>query len=196
MASKILRSSLRKQAWHNPHYVFWANYMELKHALETLKKPEVSFKLSADYHQLEMIALDIVRLLHNYLSAAYTLKEHTYKLREIYKDTDFEKEYEIEKNKAFVDSPISEFVKRLRNYVLHAGLPLTSTAFQLGNFQTLIRLNTRQLLESGEFTGKARQYLETLGDNVILDQVIEEHAGIVLKFYDWLFKRQQEIQSG
>jgi hypothetical protein len=168
----------------------------LKGALDSLTKPEVSARVWTDENQLNMLSLHIIRLLHNYLSAAYTLRDHTYKLRDIYGDTDFGAEYEVKKNEAFADSPLAQFVQRFRNYTLHAGLPLASTSLELDNLQSFIHLNVKHLRSSGEFTGKARQYLESLGDNVRLDKIIEEHAQVVLDFYKWLHERQKDLHFG
>lgn len=146
------------RGWHSAHYIFRGNYRQLKRALDELAKPEVALKIWTDDEQLEMISLQIIRLLHNYLAAAYTLKDHTYKVREIYEDTRFLEEYEAKKREAFADSPLSQFIQRFRNYTLHAGLPFTSTEMNLGSGETSIHLDVIQLRASRYFTGKTRDF--------------------------------------
>ena len=55
------------------------------------------------------------------------------------------------------------------------------------------RSTPTNLRASRYFTGKTRDFLETLGDTVRLDEIINAHARIVLEFYDWLYKRQVEL---
>lgn len=70
---------------------------------------------------------EVDRLLHNYLAAASTLRDHTRRLWRQYPPADpaLIAEYDQRVREAFTESPLVQFVQRLRNYSTHSQLPVS-----------------------------------------------------------------------
>lgn len=68
---------------------------------------------------------EVDRLLHNYLAAASTLRDHIRRLWQQHPPADpaLIAEYDQRVREAFAESPVVQFVQRLRNYSTHSQLP-------------------------------------------------------------------------
>lgn len=182
----------------NTRYIFVSNDRQLMQALAAFREPRAVL-LWNDHDSMEMYQLEIVRLLHNYLASSNTLVDHTRVLVEdLYRKTDFWKEYEAKKKEIFVDSQLAQFVKRLRNYMLHSVLPFTSTTMrfkkgQQSDLDCFVNLDLTKLRLWDGWTSKAREYLNCPEDRVRLDELAMAYTGLVTDFYDWFDKRQHEL---
>ena len=69
---------------------------------------------------------EVDRLFHNFLAAATSLRDHTRRLWQKYPPPDpaLAAEYQKRVKQTFADSPLANFVQRLRNYSMHQKLPV------------------------------------------------------------------------
>jgi hypothetical protein len=89
--------------------------------------------------------------------------------------------------------------------MVHKGLPLTSTRlmFRLGitsetnKLDSFVMLKIKNLRNWKKWSEnkKAKEYLETLDDTVRLDEIVESYRLLVVEFYKWFDKRQEEIHK-
>jgi hypothetical protein len=129
-ASEGFRVRNKIRNLQNSYNIFSGNHMNLISVLNDYEKPEVFVpSLSEDRREdLSAFLGEVMRIFDNYLAGAGTLVDHTRVFTvEMYEATPFEAEYQRRKDERLKSSPIVQFVQRLRNYMLHTALPVTST---------------------------------------------------------------------
>jgi len=182
-------------------YVFNQNYNELKQFLVAYAKPDVALEISrvGNRKKLDAFMMEVTRRLHNYLASAMSLVDHSFLLvRALYKGTAFEKEYHIERNRRFAESPQFQFVQQLRNYALHESIidAVAITSFGRDKpLDTSIKLQLETLRTWKGWKGRAREYLKKMPEDVKLLDLIESYTAEVKGFYDWINIRQQQIHK-
>lgn len=132
-------------------------------------------------------ALD--RHLHNMIASAVKLVDHTRVLLKNYPESAFAAEF-ARLNSAVADSQGTEFLRRLRNYLLHVGVaPISTTMTWVpGQMDLRIWLDSRALLEWPGWTAPARRFIETQeGDGVHIREVVENYAAAMEDLYRWVF---------
>ena len=170
------------------YFVFSRNYGELRRALEGFSNSKKTFELldSRSREKLDIIISEVIRLLHNYLTSAKTLIEHTrIVIREWYKETDFLQEYNDEVKARFSNNSLAAFIQELRNYSLHYTLPLANASFSVnmieggkgGTIDFAFILNKSSLLHwSGWKKNKqAMEYLNNSEDEISVNLISEEY---------------------
>ncbi len=181
--------------------VFMGNYLDLRNTLSDFRKPEIGIPLSdmRNRTELDKFHEHAIRFFHNYLAAAKSLVDHTrIFVNDIYKNTEFRKEYDIEVKKRFRDSPLGSFVQDLRNYFLHRRIPLTSATLKWEKgleIENSIMLDVNELRTWDKWSQHAKSYLSSLDSEVDLSIVICEYSSLVNKFYEWLEERQFELHQ-
>jgi hypothetical protein len=128
--------------------------------------------------------------LHNFVSAALALVDHSRNLVRHYPTSPFEDEYEKRKTD-FANAPAVAFVKDLRNYLLHANqAPFMFTLdidFVAHIEATKTQLTCSQLLEWHNWKAQARSYINQAGPAILIADATDEYATLVQSFYEWLF---------
>ena len=109
------------------------------------------------------------------------------------------KEYKDRVKRDFAEAPLHRFMQQLRNHTLHYRLPPTRAinSFRRRDdggheFDNAFWLDVERLREWDDWTGKAREYLEALGDKVKLDDIMDAYEPIVAGFHGWLSARIRE----
>ncbi|MDF9530611.1 hypothetical protein [Bacillus cereus] len=182
-------------------YTLQKNHEEIIRLLNQYETDtNLAFKLSSVNNREDFVAFssEVARLLHNYLASAMTLVDHTRNLfKAEYKDTQFEKEYDNKKEQSFVQSPVSGFVKDLRNYSLHKMLPITGATldYDESGMSHSIFMPKDKLIDWDGWKSKAKEYLNTQGKKIVLLQLINEYTKIVFEFQAWFQEKQNEIHS-
>lgn len=100
-------------------YMFSENEGELVESLEEVTwSPEGWLLFTPPLsHHLQAFRLEIGRLLHNFVASSLSLIDHTRRVkRGLYTDSERENAYDQKLTAAFVNDPLSEFVKGLRQY--------------------------------------------------------------------------------
>lgn len=180
--------------------LFESNADELEHFLSYLTEDQSSFHLADVKNQakLDQAFEEVLRLLHNFVSAAKTLVEHT---RVMYKDL-YEKEKEFpdfeEKKKQLTDIPVIQFVQRLRNLAQHVRLPHLSlvTDYDVNRgIDRRILLKKTDLFQLGDWNKQAKEFLQSQPDLIDLSLVVQDYRTQIHDFYSWMAKRQQDIHG-
>lgn len=143
--------------------------------------------------------------LHNYLAGAKILVDHTrIFVKDMYANTDFEFQCQEKVKQEFAESPVVQFVQRLRNYTLHRSIPVSTTRLNIQRAKPdydrvyisgSITLNVEKLREWDGWNVKSREYIAILGKEVEIITVAEEYRAVTEKFYRWLKERQQEFHQ-
>jgi len=147
-------------------YVFKKNHTELNSAILTYRLPQVYIKLwdIRNRKKLYQFQKEIIRLFHNFLSSSGSLIDHTrIFIRELYENTDFLEEYRNEIKKEFEDSTLAQFIKDLRNYILHKGIPLIKPNLPLEQNKVFFLISVYKLQKWDKWSKKSREYLNNLG---------------------------------
>lgn len=140
--------------------------------------------------------------LHNMVSAAVSAVDQTRPLIDYYAhEAEFVAEWE-KRNRVVRDSPRAQFLRRLRNYLLHYGVaPVMQTMHSISvpipakNWDHLeIKLSADVLLRWKDWTTGARAFLEGFeGDGPQLSQVTQEYADDMMSLYGWLFSQYEVL---
>jgi hypothetical protein len=168
--------------------VFKGNARELRVYLDRHSDPAIALPLWDLNHRERLYAFldEVGRLLHNYLAAVGSLREHTRILWQTYLAED--PAYTEQVQSTFAESGCCLFVQDLRNYTLHSQLPVAHA--HMSGTQTsvdfTVRLSRPDLLRWSGWRSKAKEYLRGLpADEIDLAEVIGEYGKTVTEFYDW-----------
>jgi hypothetical protein len=146
---------------------------------------------------------DVDRLLHNYVTAVFSLKDHSRNTarRLLAEDPndDLAAQYQQRVTDLFAESPLARFVEGLRNMSTHHRLPVTygwSHWSRDDGLEQRVVLNRDRLLESyDDWTAGAKRYLSESGERISLLDVTRDYSARVDDFHAWLraaiFERHQ-----
>lgn len=183
-------------------YVFDRNHDELYQTINLFmtdwEKALQSFKASQE-KGAKIFLNEISRLLLNYLSSAKTLIDHTRKLyQEEYKNLSFSKVYQNKINETFAESPLAKFIQDLRNYSLHRSIPISGFSYDIvstNKDSEKVYLVKKNLLEWNGWTTKAKEFLDTSNEEIILLQLINKYTKKIKEFHEWFHNKQKEIHK-
>lgn len=202
---RILESEGEKVYWkmkalHAAYQAFALNTRELLARIAFIENPANKEKLwNWDRREpMETAQLDAARLLQNFLTSAFVLRDHTGVIvKELYKDHDFQKEYRAKVDETFASSPVAGFVQKLRNWMSHRGLVPLMVQMSFPNDSQIseMLLNLDQLRQYDDWDARAKSYLTTLSSHPRLVDVVKSYVAVVAPFYVWLDRRMGEIHS-
>lgn len=184
---------------NNSYYIFIYNYIELKSKFVEMNKPEniVRFWDVTKLEEHYKFRHEIIRLLHNYLAAAMSLKDHTnLYAKELYFEIDFFQEYKAQIQERFTDIPVAKFVQDLRNYIIHKGLPFSMSSFHYdrkSGTHITVNLELEKLKDWDNWTNSSKTYLNSLSEDFSIETFIREYVFIVSDFHNWFNCRQLVI---
>ena len=149
------------------------------------------------YRQEFWPALD--QRLHNLVASVSSLVDQTRPLVDFYgEEPAFQQEFR-RRNDVVAGNPRSKFVRRLRNYLVHAGVAPLMQSMSLGsdpNQRHLeIRLSSRGLLQWSGFTGEVRQYIEQHEDGLHLYRIVGEYVTEMVELYAWLMAQYPTLHE-
>lgn len=185
------------------------NAEELMHAIEITENGEFAVAAFSEKNKgaSDQIHREINRLVHNYLCAVASYADHSRNfMRQHYAGTSFEADYVAEVQQVFSDSELCRFVRDLRNFMTHRGLPESN--FRL-NFTRIkdeatqsdahggvpceissgVSYKTGRFLEWDGWTAPARRYLSGAGFEVALRVIFEKHIATMEAFESWFIDR-------
>lgn len=167
--------------------VFLGNERELREYLEHHSDPAVAIPLWDVNNRSAFNAFldEVTRLLHNYLAAVGSLRDHTRRLWKAHLPAD---EYNEQVRVSFAESPICTFVQDLRDYALHRQLPFAQgrMTFSQGEQTWAVAIRREELLKSSRWRAQAKDYLANLDDDWIdLLEVVAAYTDTVTHFNDW-----------
>lgn len=134
--------------------------------------------------------------LHNMVSAAASVVDHTRPLVEFYcQDGDFQTSWE-ERNVVVATSPRAQFLRRLRNYLLHSGMAPTTQTMRLGAGKSAedwddltIQLSAEGLLRYDGWNAGHRAFIQSFDGGPPLRRIAFEYAEDMASLYRWLFQQ-------
>ena len=153
---------------------------------------------------LDLVLIELLRYLHNYLASFKTLVDHTRIIMDRdYLDHGFYKDYQSRIYSDFAENPLACFIQNLRNYLLHYSLPSTFSEFNISKdpesgkevVQTRATIKKVPMTHWSGWSVKAREYLDNAEDDIELLNIIKEHEDKVRKFNEWLLKSLIDIHS-
>lgn len=175
-------------------YIFKRNHDELISSIEHFKQPRVM--LLWDDEEIGQFLNEVTRRLHNFVAAAKTLVEHTRIItRELYGDTEFWKEYDAEVTQRFTLNPAVQFVHKLRDYILHRDLPVTSARLSLTDFDSSLLISIEKMRDWDSWTGLSRQYVNTAKDQEKIEDIVRAYTESVISFHSWFYDRHVELHE-
>jgi hypothetical protein len=142
---------------------------------------------------------EVDQRLHNFVSSAIGLVDHTRRLTKYFAPDvpDTVAEYE-RRNASVFDLDEASFLRDLRNYLLHFGVaPLLQTmSFNRredgDTFDHLLKLNAARLLEHDKWSAQSKRYLGGFADRdgpVLRDDVVV-YASAMQELFSWLFAQR------
>lgn len=175
------------------------NALELMEEAKKVQDPDYGIPLMAlaNREAGNQAHRELSRHLHNFVSAAKTLVDHTRVfVEEHYANTNVMKAYQKSVETTFLNDGNAKFVHDLRNYMLHKGPPKTSMYFSYtnhkkddhiqGEAETGIRFETKTLLEWSKWTAPAKKYIENSGKHISVHDCTESYLVTVTNFHDQL----------
>ena len=179
--------------------VFQMNAIELMEAAQRVNDPDQGLALMSQNNREAGIQAhrEISRHVHNFVTSAYTLVDHTRAfMKKHYEGTALLTAYEEQVKVEFATAPVAQFIKRLRNYMTHRGLPNSSMYLHINNDPTTaeptqtmksgVRYDTDELLEWDGWTALDRTYLQQVGEHLPLHQFAQEYLTLVNQHHAWL----------
>jgi hypothetical protein len=174
--------------------VFTGNANELSQFLGKYQEPANAVQLWAldNRDGFERFLDEVDRLLHNFLSAAATIRDHDRRVRRrLLPDDladDLGAQYQQRVDRDFACSPVAQFVQQLRHFALHRRLPIARG--QLSgvpgvSFETRIILHPSDLLKWGKWSLAAKRYIESAGDDIPIEEAVTEYEAAVVAFHEW-----------
>ncbi len=150
-------------------------------------KPEIYRKYYAE----------MIRLILNYSASAASLVDHMRILSDKMEGANPDVYEElIERRTRLADTSVNDFVKRLRNFVLHYGLPIITGQISHTQGDDRIEFDTLpdpdQLRIWGGWKGKSREYMEQ-NNPISLSKTIADYDDLVRPFYDWVFEELKRV---
>lgn len=137
--------------------------------------------------------------LHNLVASVTSLVDHTRPLVEFYsEEPDFQTEFRV-LNAKVAEHPRSKFIRRLRNFLVHAGTaPLVST-MRLGGDASephlQIKLSAEGLLRWSGFHGEARSFIVEHPDGLPLRRIVGEYVTDMVELYEWLLAQYPRLHQ-
>lgn len=136
--------------------------------------------------------------LHNMLASAVSLVDHTRRVRNKYKGTDFYKEL-MTRNNLVRAAPGSTFVRDLRNYLLHYGvLAFVHQISMPSEGSTLVsevHLDCAQLRTWDGWTAPSKSYMTSRGETVHLSATVREYIANMESLYRWVFEQFEGLHG-
>ena len=150
--------------------------------------------------QLYDVMAHIIRMIHNFAAASFSLIDHTRRLYgKLYQTAGEFEDYQPRIETEFINDPLSQFVKGLRQYCQHYKSPdlQISTSWQQGDEKVtkIIELLKDDLIAFGRWNATAKTYLDGLDEKINILEVAQTYHTKVLGFYEWFQSRQMEIHE-
>jgi hypothetical protein len=141
--------------------------------------------------------------LHNQLASAGSLVDHTRRLLDYYQDDcpAMVAAYR-ERNTLVTDMKEASFLRDLRNYLLHYGVPPVLQTLSLGPTEAgttghSIKLSAVRLLEWDGWKQRSRAYLSAFGDRdgPVLGEDVAAYANAMSQLFTWLFEQRLAVNK-
>ncbi len=178
------------------------NKDELIKVAQILEEPKAVPKLWAIDRRDALHALmeEVGRLLHNFLSSVFSLVAYMRSHRKhLYLNSEFDQEIKAEIQKRFINDDDHLIAQGLRNYILHVGFPPVGATLHYvageKDFNSTFNMSIESLLRWDEWSGKQKQALTRMGNEIDILLFVERYFKKVESFHIWLWTRQEDIHK-
>lgn len=143
--------------------------------------------------EFELFFKELLRLFHNYLASIFSLIRHTSNLCKDLDCSNIEKEY-TKKVEDLNSADCVFFIKDLRNFIQHVGLPALSGQFKLENTQNgqvvkqKILFEKEDLLKWKNWSAASKRYISN-NQEINLKIAINQYQALVNQFHKWFIQR-------
>jgi hypothetical protein len=181
------------------------NAAQLREAIELTENPEFMIKAFQLQHDeaSKQVHREVNRLAHNYLCAVSTFVDHSRNfMKQYYAKTPFHADYEAEVQRTFHSSEQARFVRDLRNYLTHRGLPdsnmtlnMVRAEIQRGEKGTDVNVTVgiyyakARLAEWDGWTPPAKRFLSNCPEKIPLREIFVPHFKLMEDFNEWFEDR-------
>lgn len=181
------------------HDIFSNNYNHLCYAIDMFEQ-DIDLCFLTDGPRRDAITLEILCLLHNYSASAFTLVNHSRKLKQKLNNETVNAFYdkEVEKLKG---AEVVVFMKDFRNYVQHRSLPICNRSVSLEiiegtdqySIDNKILLSREELLKwrkgsKSKWTSKSKKYLNRFNSDIDIKLFCKEYYEIIVEFNKAFFE--------
>jgi len=186
-------------------YIFKQNFIDFEKAVDAYtekidQQGVTAFDLRIRQNQIQTFELfrkESARLLHNYLSAWFSLREQTYAAEKALAGTPLLSEIKLKKGEMFNDNSENSFIQGLRNYIQHRSLPLiqskSSVSFEFGQpdfeIDHSLYLDTTELVKWDGWQIPAKQYLDDNPEKIPIKETVKRNFSHIESFNLWLIQR-------
>jgi len=137
--------------------------------------------------------------LHNHISSAVSLVDHTRRLLHYYEAyvPALVKEYE-RRNAIITEMRETAFLRDLRNYLLHVGMAPIIQTLDLGSTHGHhVKLSAARLLEWPKWSARSHAYLSSFADRdgPVLGRDVVAYANAMSDPFTWLFQQRQAVHN-
>lgn len=177
--------------------IFYGNANELLKAINTLSQPTAILLFSVENREELKVSLkNVIRLFHNYIASVKSLIDHTRLcVRKEYGTKDFWNEYNSKIGEIFKDSPISNFIQQLRNYILHKQASIIYVSESQSSIALDVLINKKIICSSGMWNNQSRKFMSSIEGDIKLIDIVNDYTTLVANFYKWFNERQLEIHK-
>jgi hypothetical protein len=184
-------------------YIFDKNFTELTTHIEKQVEPINALRLNyyEQRKELEILQLETLRFLHNYITSAISLIDHTrIYINELYSgNKSFLAEYQNKIDNDFTNNPLAVFIKSFRQYIQHYQTPFISTVSNLTDnpeeLNTRIVISKEDLLLFSGWKSLAKGFIIQLEKDLDINLIIHQYHNLVKEFYKWFQIRQTELHK-
>jgi hypothetical protein len=182
-------------------YAVNRNYHELSRAINKYENDLEIWSINKR-GLFEAFLRELTRLLQNYLSSTYSLIEHNRRFCVDLDSSELNNSYsekieELRRNDCVV------FVKDLRTFSQHIGLPLLSGQISFkklsvdsdnSEFKQRILLQKDEFNKWKDWRKASKNYIKS-HEEIDLKLVLTEYQSLIKTFYEWFFKKVTELYS-
>jgi len=179
-------------------YTVKRNYQDLSDAINRYES-DMSIWYLKNRPKLDAFLREFSRLLHNYLSSNYSLIEHTQMTRKNLDNSELNEDYPLKLEEIFSKDCV-RFVRDLRTYSQHIGLPLIAAHLSIQkkshkvNEKRQILLEKETMLKWKKWHRDSRKYIISHKD-IDLRVALGEYQVSVEEFYKWFYEKVQKLYS-
>ena len=162
-------------------------------ALQDTKRDPLETSAFQDLQQ------ELARLVHNFVAAASTLVDHARVFFTDHGASDLFAAYDQEVDRRFRKGGLHNFVKGLRNFILHQRFPaITSMRTWSSGSEEILHMHFWQksdFVKWSRWTPEARTFLERAADQINIQHVVSDYESLIGSFYDWVFDKLKEFHQ-
>lgn len=172
------------------HFIMGRNFDELIKSLKYHNSIEGMMHLWEWKNRpvLKQFMKEVIRLLHNYLSSAAGMIDITRNvLKEHYENTSLNTEIKDHIKSNIANNELLEFVKQLRNYIIHYKIPVPTAVLDMNDISSNdVYLEKTTLLKWDTWSSKSKSYLKKLPDKISILSLVTEYHESISSFHDLL----------